>query len=57
MLKFNTQSGNDKLSIKKKLDFYFPLLRHWSLYDSILNSSYMVTNLRLWETLGLKKLL
>lgn len=48
MLKFNPVSQEDKNcvnknSIKSKLDFMFPLFRHWSLYDSIMNSAYMIS--------------
>ncbi|KAF3327282.1 cell division control protein 45 [Carex littledalei] len=32
------------------------LLREWSLYDSMLNSSYIATKLRTWSDNGLKKL-
>ena len=45
--------GQDTL--KKKLDFQFPLLRHWSLYESVMNSWYMIAGLRLWTEDGVKK--
>ena len=61
MLKFNAGNQGDKNniekhSIKSKLDFMFPLLRHWSLYESIMNSSYMISELGMWDQQGIKKL-
>ena len=57
MSKFNKQQEKaDVGSLKRKLDFQFPLLRHWSLYDSIQNSSYMVAKLHLWDQAGIHKL-
>lgn len=46
----------EKDSLKRKNDFQFPLLRHWSLYESIENSSYMIGKLGLWDNQGPKKL-
>ena len=46
----------EKKSIKKKIDFQFPLMRQWSLYDSIMNSAYMIAKLNLWEQTGVNKL-
>lgn len=34
----------------------FPLFRHWSLYDSIMNSAYMISELAMWDQVGVKKL-
>ena len=31
-------------------------MRHWSLYESILNSPYMIAGLSLWSQQGIKKL-
>jgi hypothetical protein len=33
------------------------LLSHWDLYDSAMNSSFFVTNMRLWEEKGRQQLL
>lgn len=55
IVKFN-QPGlttYEKNSLKTIVDFQFPLMRHWSLYDSILNSGYMVAKLGLWNEKGL----
>ncbi len=61
MLKFNASTQGEKNlanknSIKSKLDFMFPLFRHWSLYDSIMNSAYMISELAMWDQTGVKKL-
>ena len=57
MSKYNQQQEKgEKGSLKRKLDFQFPLLRHWSLYESINNSSYMVSKFCLWEQTGIDKL-
>jgi len=46
---------NDK-SIRLSPEFRFMLIRHWSLYESMLHSSYLGTKLRLYSELGKKKL-
>lgn len=57
LAKFNKQEEKpEKNSLIKRLDFPFPLLRHWSLYDSIMNSGYMIGGLGLWDQNGVKKL-
>ena len=65
MSKFNShhlREGQDlgvvyeKNSIKRKLDFQFPVMRQWSLYDSIMNSPYMIAKLCLWEQVGINNL-
>lgn len=40
-------------SISEELDFHFPLLRHWSLYESMLYSPYIVMKMSLWNENGL----
>jgi len=32
------------------------LMRHWTLYDSMCNSNYMVSKMELWKEQGRKKL-
>lgn len=58
MTKINVDNNNkmDKNSLCGRLDFMFPLFRHWSLYDSIMNSWYMIAGLNLWNDNGIKKL-
>lgn len=50
-----TQSVNDH-SIRPISDFPFPLLRHWSLYSSMLHSSYLCIRLRLYTQKGRTRL-
>lgn len=40
---------NEIGDISEELDFHFPLLRHWSLYDSIMCSPYIITKFGLWN--------
>jgi cell division control protein 45 len=39
-----------------KKGFQFTLLDHWSLYESMLNSNYLMINLHLWEEKGVNRL-
>jgi len=48
----NREVGNIKAEPELKL----MLLRHWTLFDSINNSNYMVAKLGLWKEPGQKKL-
>ncbi|KAF8456658.1 CDC45 family [Terfezia claveryi] len=48
-------SPNDT-SIRISPEFRFMLIRHWSLYDSMLHSAYLGTKLRIWSENGKKKL-
>lgn len=48
-------SPNDT-SIRISPEFRFMLVRHWSLYDSMLHSAYLGTKLRIWSETGRKKL-
>ncbi|KAF8421463.1 putative sna41 protein [Tirmania nivea] len=48
-------SPNDT-SIRISPEFRFMLIRHWSLYDSMLHSAYLGTKLRIWSENGRKKL-
>lgn len=48
-------SPNDT-SIRISPEFRFMLVRHWSLYDSMLHSGYLGTKLKIWNENGRKKL-
>src|SRR5690606_29925165 len=48
--------GPNDRSIRLSPEFRFMLIRHWSLYDSMLHSSYLGTKLRLYSEHGKKKL-
>lgn len=43
-------------SIRLSPDPRFLLLRHWSLYDSMLHSPYLASRLRIWNESGVKRL-
>ncbi|KIV94943.1 hypothetical protein PV10_02657 [Exophiala mesophila] len=49
----NSPSDN---SIRLTPDPRFLLLRHWSLYDSMLHSPYLASRLRIWNEHGVKRL-
>ena len=36
-------------------DFCFPLMRHWTVYDSIVHSRYVATRLQTWQEKGKDK--
>ena len=36
-------------------DFRFPLMRHWTVYDSIIHSRYVATRLQTWQEKGKDK--
>ncbi|EMR09043.1 hypothetical protein PNEG_02815 [Pneumocystis murina B123] len=46
----------DDSSIKARDEFRFMLVRHWSLYDAMLHSSYLGAKLKIWSEYGKKKL-
>lgn len=55
--RFNVASSKrEKGDISIKKGFQFILLSHWSLYESILYSNYMMIKLHLWEERGFSKL-
>ncbi len=55
--KFNQQGQQkEKGEITSKTGYQFTLLEHWSLYDSMLHSIYLMTKLQLWQDRGLKRL-
>lgn len=58
MVKFNPQNieKREKGEIYTKKGYQFTLLNHWTLYDSMINSCYLMTKLSLWSDKGLKKL-
>lgn len=43
-------------SIRISPEYRFMLIRHWSLYDSMLHSSYLGTKLHIWSEHGRKRL-
>lgn len=58
MVKFNSMNNTkkEKGDIFTKKGFQFPLMNHWSLYDSMMNSPYLMSKLGLWSDKGVKKL-
>jgi len=48
----NKQIGSIMIEQELKL----MLMRHWTLYDSMCNSNYMVSKMELWKEQGRKKL-
>ncbi|ODQ64004.1 CDC45-like protein [Nadsonia fulvescens var. elongata DSM 6958] len=48
-------SGNDT-TLTTEIDYSLFLLRHWSLYESMLHSSYLSAKLHLWTDDGRKKM-
>jgi cell division control protein 45 len=51
----NSTSPTDT-SIRLSPDPRFVLLRHWSLYDSMLHSPYLASRLHIWNESGVKRL-
>lgn len=51
----STSSPSDN-SIRLSPDPRFLLLRHWSLYDSMLHSPYLASRLHVWNESGIKRL-
>ena len=57
VLRFNgTQNRRERGDIAAKRAYHFPLLDHWSLYDSMLHSKYLTIKLGLWEDKGMTRL-
>jgi hypothetical protein len=52
----NIQGEKIKGNISTKMGYQIPLLDHWSLYESMLNSTYLMVNLHLWDDKGLNRL-
>ena len=53
----NSMSGSPTdTSIRLSPDPRFVLLRHWSLYDSMLHSPYLASRLHIWNESGVKRL-
>jgi cell division control protein 45 len=52
----STTSSPSDTSIRLTPDPRFVLLRHWSLYDSMLHSPYLAARLHLWNETGVKRL-
>lgn len=53
---FSSSSSPTDTSIRLSPDPRFLLLRHWSLYDSMMHSPYLAARLRIWNDNGVKKL-
>ncbi|KAF8476236.1 CDC45 family [Kalaharituber pfeilii] len=51
-----TAASPNDTSIRISPEFRFMLIRHWSLYDSMLHSAYLGSKLRIWSETGRKKL-
>ena len=57
MAKFNAHSSKQqKGDIANRKGYLFTLLDHWSLYESMRYSDYLMTKLGLWEDKGLNRL-
>ena len=59
MMKLNSSTLNqsgDVGMISKEVDFRLSMLRHWSLYESMRYSPYIVTKMRLWDDFGVERL-
>jgi cell division control protein 45 len=52
----SSASSPSDTSIRLTPDPRFVLLRHWSLYDSMLHSPYLASRLHLWNESGVKRL-
>jgi cell division control protein 45 len=52
----NVQGDRQKGSISVKMGYQLPLLDHWSLFESMLHSTYMMTHMHLWEEKGVDRL-
>lgn len=51
-----TARSPEDTSIRLSPEPRFLLIRHWSLYDSMLHSPYLFSKLRIWSDSGLKRL-
>ncbi|KAI1265571.1 CDC45-like protein [Xylariaceae sp. FL1019] len=51
-----TARSPEDTSIRLSPEPKFLLIRHWSLYDSMLHSPYLFSRLRIWSESGLKRL-
>lgn len=58
MVRFNPQNKEkkEKGEIFTKKGYHFPLMNHWTLYESMMNSSYLMVKLNLWNDKGITKL-
>jgi cell division control protein 45 len=56
VVRFNAQARRERGDVGVRRAYHFPLLDHWSLYDSMLHSHYLTTKLCLWEDRGLTRL-
>ena len=51
-----TATSPEDTSIRLSPEPKFLLIRHWSLYDSMLHSPYLFSRLKMWSETGLKRL-
>jgi len=51
-----TATSPEDTSIRLSPEPKFLLIRHWSLYDSMLHSPYLFSRLKMWSESGLKRL-
>jgi cell division control protein 45 len=55
--KYNQQTQTkEKGEISSKRGYQFTLMDHWSLYESMFYSNYLMARLQLWQDRGLHKL-
>ena len=51
VIKLNPQAGHRDIgNITKENDYQFILMKHWSLYESMINSSYMILKMGFWKS-------
>ncbi|KAF3173212.1 hypothetical protein EYR41_010061 [Orbilia oligospora] len=53
---FTRATTAEDYSLRLSPEFRFMLIRHWSLYDSMLHSPYLASKLHLWSEAGKKRL-
>lgn len=53
---YSASSSPSDSSIRLSPDPRFLLLRHWSLYDSMVHSPYLASRLHIWNDAGIKRL-
>ncbi|KAF3931346.1 hypothetical protein ABW19_dt0209622 [Dactylella cylindrospora] len=53
---FTRAATAEDYSLRLSSEFRFMLIRHWSLYDSMLHSPYLASKLHLWSEHGKKRL-
>lgn len=56
MTRLNQGPSKDRGDIIGKKGYQFALMDHWSLYESMLHSTYLMARMELWQDRGLNKL-